>query len=188
MSKIFCRVKAIHLRILMGISLFLASLTLPALAVDLEVQRVGSYDTSGSARGVAVSGNYAYVADYTAGLQVIDVSNPANPQRVGGNPAPNPAVGVGLSDSHVFVAANDRGLFILNHFTPGPVLSLASPSLEGSSLRVSVQGLPGLRVEVQRSGDLLNWQSWTNGVLGSSPLEFRDTDPNLRKFYRALAP
>jgi hypothetical protein len=26
-------------------------------------QRVGGYDTSGSARGVAVSGNYAYVAD-----------------------------------------------------------------------------------------------------------------------------
>jgi hypothetical protein len=33
---------------------------------------------------VAVSGNYAYVADGNAGLQVIDVSNPANPQRVGG--------------------------------------------------------------------------------------------------------
>ncbi len=38
----------------------------------------------GYACGVAVSGNYAYVADENAGLQVIDVSNPANPQRVGG--------------------------------------------------------------------------------------------------------
>ena len=33
--------------------------------------------------GVAVAGNYAYVADDDAGLQVIDVSNPANP-RAGG--------------------------------------------------------------------------------------------------------
>ena len=41
--------------------------------------RVGGYDTSGFAYGVAVSGNYAYVADADAGLQVIDVSNPANP-------------------------------------------------------------------------------------------------------------
>ena len=32
---------------------------------------------------MAVAGNYAYVAD-GAGLQVIDVSNPANPVRVGG--------------------------------------------------------------------------------------------------------
>ncbi len=47
-------------------------------------QRVGGCDTSGRASGVAVSGNYAYVADCGAGLQVIDVSNPANPQRVGG--------------------------------------------------------------------------------------------------------
>jgi len=97
---------------------------------------------------------------------------------------------VALSDSHVFVAAYDRGLFILNRFTllSGPAFSLALPALEGSSLRVSVQGVPGLRVEVQRSLDLLNWQTWTNGVLGSSPLEFRDPDPNLRQFYRALAP
>jgi hypothetical protein len=33
-----------------------------------------------SALSVAVSGNYAYVAAVGAGLQVIDVSNPANPQ------------------------------------------------------------------------------------------------------------
>ena len=46
--------------------------------------RVGGYDTSGYAWGVAVSGNYAYVADDAAGLQVIDVSNPANCVRVGG--------------------------------------------------------------------------------------------------------
>ena len=39
---------------------------------------------AGLLMGVAVSGNYAYVADGVAGLQVIDVSNPANPQRVGG--------------------------------------------------------------------------------------------------------
>jgi len=33
------------------------------VALDLELMRVGGYDTSGSAYGVAVSGNYAYVAD-----------------------------------------------------------------------------------------------------------------------------
>jgi hypothetical protein len=63
----------------------LFSILLPGrlVALDLELMRVGGYDTSGQAWDVAVSGNYAYVADGTNGLQVIDVSNPANPQRVG---------------------------------------------------------------------------------------------------------
>ncbi len=34
--------------------------------------------------GVAVSGTVAYVADDAAGLQIIDVSNPASPVRLGG--------------------------------------------------------------------------------------------------------
>ena len=42
----------------------------------------GSVDY-GIARGVTVSGNYAYVADYRAGLKVIDITDPANPQIVG---------------------------------------------------------------------------------------------------------
>jgi hypothetical protein len=36
--------------------------------------RVGGYDTIGAATGVAVSGNFAYVAAAEAGLQVIDVA------------------------------------------------------------------------------------------------------------------
>ncbi len=34
-------------------------------------QERGYYNTPGSALGVAVAGSYAYVADYTAGLQII---------------------------------------------------------------------------------------------------------------------
>ena len=58
--------------------------------------RVGGYDTSGYAYGVAVAGNYAYVADGTAGLQVIDVSNPANSSRVGGYDTSGYADGVAV--------------------------------------------------------------------------------------------
>jgi hypothetical protein len=39
--------------------------------------------TSGSARGVYVSGKYAYVTDETAGLQIIDISTPSSPSLVG---------------------------------------------------------------------------------------------------------
>ncbi len=40
---------------------------------------VGGLDTPGSARGVEVVGDLAYVADYDSGLRVIDVSNPSSP-------------------------------------------------------------------------------------------------------------
>ena len=36
-------------------------------------------DTSESARCVTVVGNYAYVADYTSGLAIIDITDPTNP-------------------------------------------------------------------------------------------------------------
>jgi len=39
--------------------------------------RVDGIDTTGGASAVAVSGNYAYVADRPTGLQVIEISDPA---------------------------------------------------------------------------------------------------------------
>ncbi|MBN1622129.1 MAG: fibronectin type III domain-containing protein [Endomicrobiales bacterium] len=44
---------------------------------------VGWYNTPGTAYNVYVSSNYAYVADGTGGLQIIDISDPTSPSRVG---------------------------------------------------------------------------------------------------------
>ncbi len=44
---------------------------------------LGSVDTPGFARDVAVSGAVAYVAAEFTGLQVIDVSDPQNPAILG---------------------------------------------------------------------------------------------------------
>ena len=44
---------------------------------------VGRMDSPGYPLGIAVSGNYLYVADDYYGLRVINVMNPANPQEVG---------------------------------------------------------------------------------------------------------
>jgi hypothetical protein len=67
---------------------------------------VGGYDTPGIAKAVALSGNHAFVADYTGGLQVIDVSDPANCVRVGGYDTPGSAHGahaVAVSGNYAFV-------------------------------------------------------------------------------------
>jgi hypothetical protein len=74
---------------------------------------VGSVDTPGRALGVAVSEDYAYVADYPWGLQVVDVSNPASPAIVGSVDTPGGARGVAVSGSYAYVADYSSGLQIV---------------------------------------------------------------------------
>jgi len=49
------------------------------IANPADLTQTSTFVTPGKAFGVQVSGNYAYVADDTAGLLIIDVSNPAAP-------------------------------------------------------------------------------------------------------------
>jgi hypothetical protein len=65
------------------------------------------------AYGVAVSGNYAYVADGSAGLQVIDVSNPTNYVNVGGYNTSGTTYGVAVSGNYAYLADVEWGLLIL---------------------------------------------------------------------------
>jgi len=68
-------------------------------------QVVGSLSLAGWIMGLHVSGNYAYLADYTSGrLRVVDISNPAQPLEVG-----SVAVFLGTPDDgawDVFVSGN----------------------------------------------------------------------------------
>jgi hypothetical protein len=99
-------------------------------------QRVGGCDTSGDASGVAVSGNYAYVADDVAGLQVIDVSNPASPQRVGGYDTSGNAFHVAVSGNYAYVADGTAGgLQVIDVSNP------ASPQRVGGNSLVDARGL-----------------------------------------------
>jgi hypothetical protein len=74
----------------------------------------GSVDTPGLARGVAVSLPYAYVADRTAGLQVIDVADPSDPQLVRTVATPGPAYAVAIARGHAYVAANGAGVQVVD--------------------------------------------------------------------------
>jgi hypothetical protein len=59
---------------------------------------------AGTALGVAVTSRQAYVADGDAGLQVLDVSDSANPRKVGGYATGNRAYGVAASGRYAYVA------------------------------------------------------------------------------------
>ena len=64
----------------------------------------GNYDTPGTARGVTISGDYAYVAVGSSGLQVIDISDPTAPSYAGDYCyGPGSAWGVAISGDYAYV-------------------------------------------------------------------------------------
>jgi hypothetical protein len=82
--------------------------------------QVGGYpvDWPEFAYGVAVAGNYAYVADGYAGLQVIDVSDPTHCVRVGGCYAGGTAYGVAVAGNYAYLADYDAGLRVIDVSNP----------------------------------------------------------------------
>ena len=73
---------------------------------------VGFHDTPGSAIGVAVAGDRAYVADGEEGLRVVDVSTPSSPAEVASHATSDFAWGVTVVGDYVYVADYAGGLFI----------------------------------------------------------------------------
>jgi PKD repeat protein len=67
---------------------------------------------------VAVAGNYAYVAEYAAGLSVVDVSDPAAPTRVGLLSAPGVAYQVAAVGDYAYVGDLFVGLLIVDASEP----------------------------------------------------------------------
>lgn len=65
-----------------------------------------------------VSGRYAYLADGQAGLQVIDVSDPAQPVRVGGCNTGGRAMDVEIAGDRAYVADFYAGLRIVDISNP----------------------------------------------------------------------
>jgi hypothetical protein len=102
---------------------------------------IGSYDTPGWAYEVALSGNYAYVADEQAtgqsGLQIIDVTNPSNPKFKGLYSASD-AHDVVLAGNYAYVT-NPRGLLIIDISDPGNPILKGSRDLD-SAFKVAISG------------------------------------------------
>jgi hypothetical protein len=72
---------------------------------------IGSIPTSSRyPTGVAVSGNYAYVADGDFGLQIFDVSNPSRLTSLGRLPTPDGVQDVAVSGGVAYLALDNRGV------------------------------------------------------------------------------
>lgn len=103
--------------------------------------QLGSYNTPGEARGVAISGDVAFVADQTGGLQVVDISDPSNLTLLASLAVPGFALGIAVDGDYAFITASSSGLQVVDISDP------ANPQLVGSLLT------PGFASEVVVSGN-----------------------------------
>ncbi len=98
-----------------------------SLADPADPSETGSTDTAGSDR-VFVSGNYAYMAGgWQGGLEIIDVSDPADPQSKSIYGEDDTSVmDVYVNGDYAYVAGNNDGFLVLDVSDP------TNPELEGS--------------------------------------------------------
>jgi hypothetical protein len=93
-------------------------------------KRTGHYESPGTASGVEVRYNYAFIADGRQGLQVVDVSNPANPVRVGNwnsiGTTDDYLTTVFVRGNYTYAVSNSTGLLIFDISTP------SEPTLVGT--------------------------------------------------------
>jgi hypothetical protein len=85
---------------------------------------IGSLETPGSASGVEVAGNLAYLADGTSGIRVIDVSDPSAPLELGALDTPGTALDVEVSGSLALVADAGAGFRVVDVSNPAAPVSL----------------------------------------------------------------
>lgn len=79
---------------------------------------VGSVDTPGNARALAVAGDYAFVTDASSGLQVIDVSDLTAPGIAGTYGPANNVQDVALYGDYAYLADGTPGLLVVDIADP----------------------------------------------------------------------
>jgi hypothetical protein len=105
-----------------------------------ELAHVGSIQTAGQARGVALAGDRAYVAYGDGGLQVFNIGDPTNPAFVAQVPTMDAAMDVVVAGDRAYVADGTEGLCVINIGSSG----------FGTSVNTDT---PGMAEDVYVSGD-----------------------------------
>ncbi|MDO8736864.1 MAG: hypothetical protein Q7K29_07245 [Thermoleophilia bacterium] len=96
--------------------------------------------STGSARGVAASGNYVFAASFSVGLEKINVLNPAAPMIEDTYDTPGSAIDVVLSNDLALVADGASGLNIININNPSSFPFIGSCDTPGTANGIAISG------------------------------------------------
>ena len=119
---------------------FTANLQILNISNPLLPEVYGKCDTSNYAYGIAVSNNYAYIADGYVGLQIVNISDPCFPVRVGGYDTNGTANAISLLGNYAYVADGYAGLQIINISNPVAPIYVGGYDTTGYAYDVYVLG------------------------------------------------
>jgi hypothetical protein len=105
----------------------------------LNPQIIGICDTPGSARAIALSGNAAFVADYSFEFQVIDISDPNNPQPIGARAVSGHPMGIAISGNLAYFSMSYQGVCVVDISDPQNPQVLSVCTVAGDSRQISVK-------------------------------------------------
>jgi hypothetical protein len=108
--------------------LFLACGPNTGTNMDSGITLVSSYDTPGRAQKVFVQNRYAYIADGSNGLLILDVANPTFPEFLANMSTPGPALDVFVTDDYycyvIYQSGQNKQVHIFDISAPeNPVLA-----------------------------------------------------------------
>ena len=130
-----------------------------------------------------MAGNYAYVAAWGAGLEVIDVRDPTHCVRVGHYDTSGYAMGVAVVRNKVYVADRQAGLVVLDSWPSRQPAVRVDSAMSG--VRCVIEASPAL-------GPAAQWRPVLTNASPNGPFDFVDLDSNAagqpQKFYRAHQP
>jgi len=117
-----------------------ASFSPAGVTAPMPLTLAGFYDTAGAADYVEVVGSLAYVGDGSAGLRIIDVSNPAAPVERSCLNTPGTACGVQVVGSLAYLADGLSGLRVIDVSDPSAPVDLGGCNAPGTAYDVQVIG------------------------------------------------
>ncbi|MEK6731401.1 MAG: putative Ig domain-containing protein [Pseudomonadota bacterium] len=104
--------------------------------LQFQLKLVGSHDTPGYADNVATDGNFAFIADGSSGLQIVDISNPATPTVVA-NYISSYVYDVQIQGTMAFLATSN-GLRIIDISNPTVPIQLGSAATYAEAVSIAV--------------------------------------------------
>ncbi len=111
---------------------------------------LGMADTPGDARNIAVQGSYAYVADRSGDLRVLDISDPLAPVVVSACSIPGYGNDVAVAGDYAYVAADDYGLQVIDISDPAAPVRVGGCDTAAYANGVAVDGDYVYLVDYQR--------------------------------------
>ncbi|MEA2069729.1 MAG: molybdopterin-dependent oxidoreductase [Asgard group archaeon] len=75
-------------------------------------------EVEGQVEAVAIQGNYAYLAHYNRGFEILSISDPHNPKKIASLSTPGNATEVSIHNNYAFVSLEENGFCIINITKP----------------------------------------------------------------------